>query len=355
MLIQTKFRKRFGRLMNLKELSQRVGLSQTTVSRALNGYPEVSEATRLRVQAAATEFNYSPNIRAKSLATGRALAIGHVIPMSTKHEMVNPVFGDFIAGAGETYSRNGYDMILSIVPDDEEESVYRSFRAKGNVDGLIVHGPRMVDSRIDLLTEIQIPFVVHGRASDQSLPYSWLDVNNTSAFQRATNFLLDLGHKKIALINGLESMDFAHRRRLGFENALKENGLTPNPDLMRSEEMTENYGYQSATEMLRREEAPTAFLAASLIIALGIRRAIDDAGLVMGKDVSVITFDDMLSYLSNGDSIPIFTATRSSVREAGAGSAQMLIDLINSPSKQPQTKLLEAELTIGSSTGPAPH
>ena len=101
--------------MNLKELSRELGLSPTTVSRALNGYPEVSEATRRRVVEAAGRLNYRPNMRARSLATGRAMAIGHVIPLSSRHEMMNPIFADFIAGAGEIYARNGYDMLLSIV------------------------------------------------------------------------------------------------------------------------------------------------------------------------------------------------------------------------------------------------
>ena len=86
--------------MNLKELASKLGLSPTTVSRALNGYPEVNEETRARVLAAANRHNYRPNTRAIRLATGRAMAIGHVVPVSSKHEMVNPVFADFIAGAG---------------------------------------------------------------------------------------------------------------------------------------------------------------------------------------------------------------------------------------------------------------
>ena len=135
--------------MNLKELSETLGLSQTTVSRALNGYPEVSEATRTRVEMAARKFNYSPSSRAKGLATGKALAIGHVIPTRSKHEMVNPVFGDFIAGAGEIYAQNGYEMILSIVnADANEETVYRGLQSRRAVDGVVIHGPRMADDRI---------------------------------------------------------------------------------------------------------------------------------------------------------------------------------------------------------------
>ena len=340
--------------MNLKQLSRHLGLSQTTVSRALNGYPEVNEDTRKRVLKAAREMNYSPNARAKGLATGRSLAIGHVIPVSTKHEMVNPVFGDFIAGAGESYARAGYDMMLSLVADRDEETAYRKIKARGTVDGIIVHAPRMGDPRIPLLRELDLPFVVHGRASAVDCAYAWVDVNNRSAFHRATRFLLDLGHRRIALINGLEVMDFAHRRRRGYSEALAEAGIQTDPRLMRSEEMTEVYGYRSARDMLALDDAPTAFLVSSMITAIGVRRALAEAGLEMGRDVSVVTHDDDLSYLKNGADIPIFTATRSSVRDAGVVSAQMLLDMIHHRDT-PRTRLLEADLVVGRSTGPAPE
>ena len=340
--------------MNLKQLSKNLGLSQTTVSRALNGYPEVSEATRLRVRQAAEQFNYHPSTRAKGLATGKALAIGHVIPISTKHEMVNPIFGDFIAGAGEAYSRNGYEMILSIVDDASEEAIYRGLKSRRAVDGVVVHGPTLDDPRIPLLNSIDLPFVVHGRSSGATSPYAWLDVNNTRAFHRAASFLYDLGHRRIALINGLESMDFAHRRRAGYEATLHDNAIPIDPALMRSGEMTEEFGYQSTRDMLALKSPPTAIMTSSMISALGVRRAIESLGLVMGRDVSVVTHDDALSYLRNGGDIPIYTSTRSSVRDAGRQLAEMLLAEIANPTEQPQTRLLEAELMVGQSTGPAP-
>ena len=340
--------------MNLKQLSSALGLSQTTVSRALNGYPEVSETTRLRVQAAARKHNYNPSSRAKGLATGKALAIGHVIPVSTKHEMVNPIFGDFIAGAGETYARNGYEMILSIVNDVDEESVYRGFKSRHAVDGVVVHGPTLNDPRIPLLNEIGLPFIVHGRSSGATSPYGWLDVNNKRAFNRAASFLYDLGHRRIGLVNGLEGMDFAHRRRAGYEETLRTHGIAVDPALLRSGEMTEDFGFQSTRDMLALDRPPTAIMTASMISALGVRRAIEDAGLVMGRDVSVLTHDDVLSYLRNGADIPIFTSTRSSVRDAGRLLAEMLLAEIAEPSDTPPNLLLEAELMVGLSTGPAP-
>ncbi len=340
--------------MNLKQLSKELGLSQTTVSRALNGYPEVAEATRKRVAEAAERLNYRPNTRARSLATGRSMAIGHVIPLSTKNEIMNPIFADFIAGAGETYFKGGYEMVLSVVNDADEARVYRSLAAKGAVDGLIVHAPRTGDPRIALLKDIGLPFVVHGRASAGDGDYSWVDVNNRRAFQRATEFLIDLGHRKIALVNGLETMDFAARRRDGYLRALRDRGLAPDDGLMSSDEMTESYGYEAARRLMSRPDAPTAILSSSMIIALGIRRAIEGLGLRMGRDVSIVTFDDDLSYLGNGKDIPIYTSLRASVREMGRRAAQMLLDRIEQRSRPAEHVLIEAELTVGQSTGPAP-
>lgn len=340
--------------MNLKELSAILGLSQTTVSRALNNYPEVSEATRRRVVEAAGRHGYAPNTRAKGLATGRANAIGHVIPVSGRHEMVNPIFGDFIAGAGETYARRGYDMVLTIVDDEAMETAYRTIKTRGSVDGVIVHSPKLNDRRIGLLREIGLPFVVHGRASGVTEPYSWLDINNRRAFRRATEFLLDLGHRRIALVNGIETMDFAIRRRQGFEQALAARDVAPAAQFMRSGEMTEGLGYSSASDMLALPDPPTAFVVSSYICALGVRRAVQDFGLKLARDISVVTHDDVLSYMPNGQDVPIFTATRSAVREAGRLAAQMLIDQISAPDAPLKDVLLEAELVVGLSTGPAP-
>lgn len=340
--------------MNLKELSQHLKLSQTTVSRALNGYPEVREATRQRVLEAAAKLNYSPNSKAQSLATGRSMMIGHVIPVSNQHEMVNPIFGDFIAGASQAYARHGYGMVISLVEDGDEATAYRTLASKGQVDGIIVHGPRMNDERVALLNDIGLPFVVHGRATGVDEPYSWVDVNNRRAFERATDFLLDLGHKRVALINGLEHMDFANRRRIGYASALEKRGIPLDDSLMRAAEMTEVFGHHETRDMLQLDDPPTAIIAGSMITAIGVRRAIEEFGLTLGQDISVVTFDDDLSYLRNGSDVPIFTATRSSVREAGTRSAEMLIDRINDSEKPAQSHLLEAELLVGRSTGPAP-
>ena len=338
--------------MNLKQLSEQLNLSQTTVSRALNGYPEVNEKTRKRVLEAAQQYNYRPNARAQRLATGRSMSIGHFIPHSTQNEMVNIVFADFIAGAGEVYSLHDFNMTLSVVRDDDEMQAYRTVVENGSVDGIIVQSPIGNDLRIGHLADLGIPFLVHGRASDVTIPYWWMDVNNTRAIEKLTEHLIDLGHRRIGFINGQEYMDFAKRRRRGFERALHRANVAIDADLMSSVEMSEQNGHAHAVRMLDLPNPPTAFVTSSIVPALGIRRALEERGLKMGRDVSVACFDDDISYLPNGGDVPTFTAMRSSVRAAGRRCAEMLIQQINAPHTSVQTDLWDAELILGQSTGP---
>lgn len=341
--------------MSLRKLADKLGLSQTTVSRALNGYPEVSAATRARVQEEARRMNYAPDARARSLATGRSMAVGYVIPEATQHELVNPIFADFIAGAGRVYSESGYDMMLTLVADGDESAAYRRLGARGRVDGIVVQVPRPNDPRIGMLQDIKMPFIVHGRAHQDDVDYSWLDMDNEAAFALATRHLTDLGHRKIALLNGPEEAHFAIMRKTGFAETLVGVGGSVRPEWVVSDQMTEQFGYEAGCRLLQGPERPTAVLAASMLIATGLRRAIEEHGFVMGRDISVVAHDDDLSYLPNGSpGAPVFTATRVSVRDAGRMAAEMLLRLINSPEMGPLHRLQETELVLGPSSGPVP-
>ena len=288
---------------------------------------------------------------ARRLATGKSFAIGHVAPLGA-HDVINPHFADFLAGAGETYAARGYDMLLSVTPAENEAAAYRDLASRRSVDGLIVHAPLASDERIALLRDVGLPLVSHGRAGDGGEGYSWLDVNNRRCFERATRFLLDLGHRRIALLNGLEHMAFAARRRDGYEAALRAAGIEPDPALMFSADMIEPYGHEAMARLLSAPRAPTALLCASILPAMGALRAVRERGLEVGREVSIITFDDQLSFLPNptGEA-PLFTSVRSSIREAGRRTAEMLLALIDG-AEGPLQELWEAELVIGSSTGP---
>lgn len=338
--------------MKLKEFARLVGLSPTTVSRALNGHPEVSARTRDRLIEAARQHGYAPNAHARFLATGHASTIGCVIPITGRNEIVNPIYADFLAGVGEECAPRGVEINLSVVPDDGQEAAYRALKSKGLVGGVIVQFPRVDDPRPALLDQLGLPFVVHGRMRNYPAPYSWVDVNNQRAFQRAAGFLLQLGHRKIALLNGDEALDFAVSRRAGFRTAMAEADISPEPALMLSGEMTLGFGYAAAMRLLAEPGGPTAFLTSSIVIAAGVAQALDEMGLRLGPDISVVTFDDDLSYQANPDAVPRFTAMRSPVRQAGRRAAQILIDMIQRRGSFPVQELMEAELVVGRSTAP---
>ncbi len=340
--------------MNLKQLSKHLNLSQTTVSRALNGYPEVSEETRRRVGEVARRVGYRPNPHAMRLATGKSHAIGHVLP-SDRTLMIDPHFSDFIAGAGDVYSANGFDVMLHVGGLEDEQTVYRRYAQSGAVDGVVVMGPRLQDWRIELLTELELPFIVHGRVGDLEDGYAWLDIDNRGAFRQATKLLTDLGHRRIGLINGNEAMTFASHRRQGYEDALLANGLIADPTVMTSDAMTEENGYRQTKRLLSLENKPTALVFSSMLFISGAIRAAHEMGLQIGSDVSLIAHDDGLPFLNAEGLVPALTTMRSSIRAAGSRVAELLIEMINNPASKQPHELWKVDLVVRGSTGPVPR
>ena len=340
--------------MNLKELSQELGMSKTTVSRALNGYPEVSERTRQRVTLAARSKGYRPNPTACRLATGKTKTVGHVLSIPTKDRLVNPLLGEFLAGACEVYSHHGYDLKLVSSARLTETRIYRDLKESCSVDGVVVDMPLIVDNRIKYLNELGLPFVVHGRSSGITANYSRVEYDNLGAFQKATAHLLQLGHRRIGLVNGQELKDFAVQRRKGYEKALNTFGIEPDDLLVRSDHMTEPFGLAAAFDMLHLDNPPTGFVVSSVVSALGVRRAVIELGMKVGTDVSIVTQDDTISYFSNSGSVPMFTAVRYSQFDAGRRCAEMLLKLIARPGDGPFHEFRRPEFVLGLSSGPKP-
>lgn len=340
--------------MNLKQLAKHLNLSQTTVSRALNGYPEVNAETRRRVDEVARKVGYRPNPHAMRLATGRSHAIGHVLP-SDRMLLIDPHFSDFIAGAGDVYSANGFDVMLHVGGSEDEQTVYRRYAQSGAVDGVVVMGPRLNDWRINLLTELDLPFIVHGRAGDAEDGYAWLDIDNRGAFRQATKLLTDLGHRRIGLINGNEAFTFATHRRQGYEDSLQAAGIGVDPSIMTSDAMTEENGYRQTKRFLASENRPSALLFSSMLFISGAMRAAYELGLHIGSDISLIAHDDGLPFLNAEGLVPSLTTVRSSIRAAGSRVAELLIEMINNPEAAQPHELWTVDLIVRGSTGPAPR
>lgn len=340
--------------VNLKELSQMLGLSQTTISRALNGYPEVNKETRERVLQAARETGYRPNRAAQRLATGKAGSIGLIMPISPDHSS-DMHFAEFQSGLAEASIVHDFHFVIMPSRAEDEEQAIRWLVASGSVDGYYLAYVRDRDPRITMAKSLSLPFIVHGRSFGLELDYPFLDVDNEGAFYDATRFLLQLGHQRFALLNGPSDLDFAHRRRLGTEKALAEKGLLLDPRHTRHSFMGDEQGYRGMKEILASADRPTAVLCASTVLALGAVRAMNEVGLKLGTDISLIAHDDELPLLKPENfSIPL-TTTRSSLRAAGKRIGERLIAMINqSEPAASEQELWKVELVVRASTGPAP-
>lgn len=333
---------------DLKTLAVALGLSQSTVSRALSAHPGIPETTRHRVVAAAEAMGYRPNARARSLATGRTEAIGLVFPLE-RLQLPETNFVDVLAGISTAVTRRNYSLLLTPFEDDEA-AVLRKLASSKTLDGVIITRPLVDDPRIALLNGLGLPFVVHGR-SEISEPYSFVDTDNDTAFERLTNLLIDYGHRNIVVVNGLEKFRYATARARSFLRAFAARGLTPRPDAIEFVSMTEVTGYETATRRLDGSEPPTAFICGSVFQARGVYRAIAEHGLRVGSDISVVCHDDGVRGISADQFVPPLTATATSIRQAGEELAMMLIDQIEAGTSPPRRKILPFDLTLRESVG----
>ncbi|HMF67825.1 MAG TPA: substrate-binding domain-containing protein [Phyllobacterium sp.] len=336
--------------MKLKELAEQLGLSQTTVSRALNGYPEVNEATRERVNKAALKFGYSANANARRLAMGRVGAIGIVVPIYTS-ERFGPHTSEFLSGLAERLSRDEIDFLITPLINNDEISAYKRLISSKRVDAMIVSHPSLADERVAMLAEAEFPFVLHGRTNIDA-PHAWLDIDNKGAFYQATSHLLDLGHKHIAMIDGLKGFTFSEHREEGYRDALTERGISIDPRFIVHDCFSDEIGFRETQRFLSCKPHPTAILAGSMMTALGVSRAIRAKGYQLGKEVSIIAHDDVFPYLNASNMVPAMTTTRSSIRAAGTRIAEMLVRLLDGEPPETIHEVWPVELVLRQSSGP---
>jgi len=338
--------------LNLKQLSDMLALSQTTVSRALNGYPEVNEETRRRVADAAKRHGYRPNPSARRLATGKAGMIGYVMPTGSSVD-IDPHFVEFLSGLGDYARGHDLDLVLSPTTVEDEDTTYRRIVANKQVDAVYVSSPRPADRRVILLNQLGIPYIVHGRSEGLGFEYAYMDIDNEAAFHDAARLLMQLGHTRIALINGDISQTFAIFRERGARRALAASGLALPPEMTRSVAMTEENGFRAAMDLLAGDTPPTAILCSSLIMALGVVRAIRDLGLSVPDDVSLVAHDDVFPWLKPENfSVPL-TTTRSSIRAAGQRVAERLAAKLSSQETEPRGEVWPVDLVVRGSIAAA--
>lgn len=305
-------------MARLKDLAQALGLSITTVSRALDGYSDVAPATRERVRAAAKAINYRPNSAARSLRRRRAEVVAVTLP-TEPGQFGPPIFLHMLAACSQRLAEEGLDlMLLPTTSPAAEMETYRRLVDGRRADSFIVVRTRLQDERVAFLRERQIPFVTHGRTA-QAEEHAFIDGNGEAGFREATRMLAALGHRRIAHIAAPLDLTFAHLRRNGWLAGLADEDL---PDGIEASAPPNERGGYNAARLLLERSAPTGILCATDSLAIGALRAIKERGLTAGKDIAVIGHDNLAG---SAFTDPALSTMEIATPDVGCRLADMLI------------------------------
>jgi LacI family transcriptional regulator len=334
--------------ITITELSQILGVSCSTISRVLNSPELVKPETREKVLRGLREHNYVYNALAGGLTKKRSATLGVMLPTIT-----NPVFALTTQGAQATAGQRGYSILLGShdYSGENEAALVRLFQEK-RVDGILFIGKPIKAVTADYLARYRIPYVVTWERPDApAVPFVAFD-NAKSAFH-LTDYLLSLGHRRIAMITGrFESSTRAYKRYQGFRAALAQWGVPCEEALIIQEDYTVMDGREAAGRLISRSEPPTAVVCGNDILAMGAMVAARQAGLRVGRDLSVTGFDDLEISLALD---PPLTTVRTPAGRMGRKAAELLIDTIEKKIHVACHYLLETELIIRGSTAPPFH
>ncbi len=334
--------------VTLKDIARKVGYSVTTVSRALNDYDDVSQETKQLIKRVAQEVGYHPHVIAQSLQRRRTNTVGFIVPATDRY-LSDPYFLELLAGIGDGAASCDFDLLVSTCkPMDTKERVVYERMVKGRrVDGIVVARTRCNDERIAYLVSEGFPLIAFGRtASDLDFPY--LDVDGEEGVCEAVKYLIGLGHRRIGFISPSMYLMFAEHRLAGYKRALQDNGLELDPALVIEGNLTQSGGYQRMEQLLDLEEPPTAVVTGNDLMAFGAMEAAQERGLVVGRDVAVIGFDDvpLAAHFH-----PTLTTIRQPIYDIGKMLSQTLIKIIKGEELAQRQIILQPELVVRESSG----
>lgn len=335
--------------MNLKSLARALGISKTTVSRALNGYPEVNVHTRARVLAAAKEAGYEANPMARSLAVGRTNVFGIIYPLLPS-DLGDPMFLSVVGGMSAALEKSKMNLIIAPVSAQNELPSYEQMVRGRRVDGLVVGRTLVHDERVAYLVKKGFPFVTHGR-TELAQPYAWFDYDNEAGIGLATACLLAHGHRRIALISAPLELNFARQRKNSFIACMREAGLAVDPQYLVDNTLDRRTGYQAMQQLLACTPRPSAVIVDNHLSAVGAVRALLDAGIEIGKEISVIVWGSIEDSLVGSN---VTTIDQPDAGGAGAKMIEMLSALLAGTPPSELQVLWQPVLLPGSTVGYCP-
>jgi len=315
----------------LEEVASAAGVSRSTASRVINGSSQVSPEVVASVTAAISELNYVPNRAARSLANRQTMAIALVVPEDTARFFGDPYFSAIVQGITNGLADSDYVLTLQLASPSEPSQKTIRYLQGGNVDGALVVSHHSSNNFLATLGEL-LPVVFGGRPLNPEEQQSYyVDVDNVAAAAMGTQYLIDKGRRRIAVIGGPLDMPAGVDRTGGFQQSMRAAGL--DPALEANGDFTMAGGARAMRELLERDPELDAVFAASDLMASGAVSVLKEHGRSIPADVAVVGFDD--SPAATAGAVKLTTVYQPSV-EMGEKMASMLLELLRGGSPERQ-------------------
>lgn len=332
--------------VTIGEIAKLAGVSKTTVSRVLNNKPDVNPETREMIMELIAKYDFQPNALAKAISLRKSHHIGLIIPHEVEYIFSNPFYVEVMRGVSTEVNRHDYYLLICYPHDHNYVDIYKQKR----VDGFILMSPGSFHRNIiEELNEVEAPFVSTAKISDEKSMIS-VDVDNYYGATLAVEHLISLGHRKIAFI-GKPTLTSSEDRLKGYQVMLAKHNIPHDDSLVViSDTSSMQSGYTVMSEILAAESRPTAVFLANDVMAIGAIKAIQESGMRVPEDISVVGFDDipLAEFVS-----PSLTTVRQPTFEKGVKATRLLLQYLDKK-KRPKSQSLEVKLEVRNSTGPAP-
>lgn len=333
--------------VTIKDVSEKCGLSVSTVSKALNHYSDISEETRKRVLSVASQIGYHPNALARALKTNRSLNLGVLFVDDYGSGLRHPYFSAVLDSFKQAAEKHGYDITFINHNLGSNRMTFLEHCQYRNVDGVCLacidfYSPEIADLMRSGLPAVTIDHTFNNRSSVIS--------DNLSGMEQLTQYAMEMGHTRIAYVHGQPS-SVTDNRMTGFYRAMKLRGLpVPSEYLEESEYQDPRKCYKAVQRLLKLRNAPTCIFVTDDLAAVGGLDAIRDLGLHIGEDVSLAGYDGhpLLQLLR-----PKLTTIRQDTQQIGAKAAEVLIESIDEPTTAGmQNIVVKGELVRGDTIRP---
>lgn len=338
--------------VTIRDIAKKLNLSVGAVSRALDGYPDISVETRRRVAEAAREMGYFPNSAARQLRRQKSDTIGYIMPVSAPR-FADSFFSELIEGLGDETTSQGYDLLISTAEpgSEKEKRIYQSWVQGQKVDGLVIDRVLQDDWRIQYLKTQKMPFASFETAGECS-DHACVMVDSYQGFIRLVEHIAEQGFRRLAYVGGPDNLKIQADRFAGFQEGLKQCSLPFYSEYVMAGDLTSESGYSAAQRLLALPRPPDAFLCVNDETAFGVMGALHDAHRVIGEEVAVAGFDGVReSRYSN----PPLTTMDQPVYDIARQLVKMLTAELSGHPLADNRVVIQPNLIIRASTGSFEH